>query len=780
MNSRFFTRSLITATIVSAYANVAYAEEATVENVNIDISENIVTATIALDTARSGSAVSAFVLDSPNRIAVDISESRLSENFEQTVVDNDLVSRVEVETFELLTRVTFHISEGVTYNLSPEDEKITISMMMDTETIDPLADALSASSSDDVTIVNNAPFETPLSGPDTLVNGPTLSSLDFDQQESVSRIVIGLQGTDSYSDSRPRPDTILIDIPNAFVPRSLSRVLDTSRFYTPVKMVRAYRTSSGARIAINLRGNPEYSVSRSSDGFLYVDIPIPESMIQDRSSARQSATTVAPEGPQTGLSNAYQSEILIGEQGRTSDPQSVFGTGSGSGNPAAQLGMASGFMIDNTSSRNSQFTGRPISIDLVNADIHHIFRLFNSVSNLNIVAGDDVAGTVSVTLKDVPWDQALAAILQAKGLGSQRFGNIIRVAPIETIKSEQQAALETKRAQEELTELQLLVIPLNYAQASELEQQVSELLSSRGSLQVDTRGNQLIIKETEQRLAQIRELIRHLDKPTPQVMIESRVVEASSGFSKMLGIQWGSELDASTTTGYSTGLFFPNDVRASGGMTQGGGETFYSDNGDTLLVDLGADASTSSMAFSLGSIPGLIDLDARLSAMESDGYGKVVSEPRITTLDNQEALIQQGARVPYLSTSSGGTTVQFVEATLQMSVTPHITSDDTVFMSLNISNNRPDFSQLVQGQPAIQIKEAQTSVLVGDGDTTVIGGVFSSETAFSQDRTPGLYKIPLLGYLFKNQSESISRNEMLVFVTPHIVTRTSQAATSAQ
>jgi type IV pilus assembly protein PilQ len=191
------------------------------------------------------------------------------------------------------------------------------------------------------------------------------------------------------------------------------------------------------------------------------------------------------------------------------------------------------------------------------------------------------------------------------------------------------------------------------------------------------------------------------------------------------------------------------------------------------MVDMGAESSTSGVSISLGSIPGLVDIDARLSAMESDGWGKVVSEPRITTLDNQEAKISQGARVPYLSTSSGGTQVQFVEAALEMSVTPHITSDKQIFLSLQVSNNRPDFSNLVQGQPAIQVKEAKTSVLVADGDTTVIGGVFASETAFSQDRVPGFSKIPLLGYLFKNSSDTLTRNELLVFITPHIVTRTS-------
>ena len=664
--------------------------------------------------------------------------------------------------------------------LSAESDKVLVSedSTEDTDSsVDPLMDALAsddfASDLEDA-IEAEGTFvpASKLSGPEQLPGGAALTSLDFEQLDTESRIIIGIKDIQGYDVSRPRPDSLMIDIDDASLPKSLSRILDTKHFYSPVQMVRAYRTSNGARISVSLSSDAEYSVSKAQNGYLIVSVPIPASMRQEQMNSYQAEASVAPGTPDTGLSNAYQKEILIGESGNTSDPQASFGTGGGANDPAAMLGMSSGFMYDTGSSSNQKYTGKRISLDFVNADIHSIFRLISHVSNLNIVTGDDVSGRVTVRLQNVPWDQALAAVLQAKGLGSQKFGNIIRVAPIETIKSEQQSAVEAKRAQEELTELQLLVLPLNYAQASELQAQVTELLSSRGTLQVDTRGNQLIIKETEKRLAQIRELVRHLDKETPQVLIEARVVEASSNFTQMMGIQWGAELQANASTGYSTGLLFPNSVGLSGGLSRAGEEQFYSAGADNLLVDMGAEASTSGIAFSLGSIPGLIDLDARLSAMESDGYGKVVSEPRITTLDNQQARISQGARIPYLSTSSGGTQVQFIEAALEMFVTPHITSDNQVFLDLNISNNRPDFSNLVQGQPAIQIKEAQTNVLVSNGDTTVIGGVFSTSTTYSKDRVPGFHKIPVLGKLFQNSADSVTRDEMMVFITPHIVTRT--------
>ena len=783
---------------------------------------------IHLGSSAEGSAVSSFLLDGPSRIAIDIMDAEIAEGWKgQSIVSGKNVSDVQVTQFDdengKIVRVEIFVTTDLEHSLRTVGDSISVDLSSNSSgedfladalsgdsgvnsepssgSTDPLADALSeeatvAVSSNDTVIgvdplmdaLANDDFASDLedavqaegtfvpasklSGPEQLPGGTALTSLDFEQLDTESRIIIGIKDIQDYDVNRPRPDSLMIDIDGASLPKSLSRILDTKHFYSPVQMVRAYRTSNGARISISLSSDAEYSVSKAQNGYLIVSVPIPASMRQEQMNSYQAEASVAPGTPDTGLSNAYQKEILIGESGNTSDPQASFGTGGGSDDPASMLGMSAGFMYDTGSSSNQKYTGKRISLDFVNADIHSIFRLISHVSNLNIVTGDDVSGRVTVRLQNVPWDQALAAVLQAKGLASQKFGNIIRVAPIETIKSEQQSAVEAKRAQEELTELQLLVLPLNYAQASDLQSQVTELLSARGTLQVDTRGNQLIIKETEKRLAQIRELIRHLDKETPQVLIEARVVEASSNFTQMMGIQWGAELQANAATGYSTGLLFPNSVGMSGGLSRAGEEQFYSAGADNLLVDMGAEASNSGIAFSLGSIPGLIDLDARLSAMESDGYGKVVSEPRITTLDNQQARISQGARIPYLSTSSGGTQVQFIEAALEMFVTPHITSDNQVFLDLNISNNRPDFSNLVQGQPAIQIKEAQTNVLVSNGDTTVIGGVFSTSTSYSQDRVPGFHRIPVLGKLFQNSADSVTRDEMMVFITPHIVTRT--------
>jgi len=744
------------------------AQAADVTAVDLEADPDSTEVLIRLSDGAAGAAVSTFTMSNPERVVVDIVDARVGSGLTVAEGDGDLVDGMTVETIEddagVITRIEVVLKRTVEHSVVVEEGQVRLTLIPEITTQnDEVAEKLDEGTS--------LPSDD-LSGPDQLQDGPTLTTLDFKYMAETNRVIIGTKDASEFSESRPNPKTVFIDIPNAFVPRSLRRVLDSGEFISPIRMVRAYKTSKGARVAITLRREVDYRAYRSG-GQIHVDFAVPQDMRDQYSAAQQDHAAVGPAQSDEPIRNAYQEEIVIGSGGRTVSPQASWGRGGGAMDPASLLGMASGFMFDGTSATALPYAGRKISLDFVNADIHSIFRLISHVSKLNIVSGDDVSGQVTVRMEDVPWDQALAAVLQAKGLGSQRFGNIVRVAPIETIKAEQVAALEAKRAAEELTDLSLLVVPLDYASANGLKSQIKTLLSDRGNVEVDTRGNQLIVKETEMRLAQVRELIRHLDKQTPQVLIEARVVEANSNYTRSLGIQWGGELDASTSTGYSTGLFFPNNIGASGGIAQtgDGSSVFYSANQPNLLVDLPSDGSTGALAFHLGSIPGLVDLDARLAAMESDGWGKVISSPRVTTVDNNSATIVQGQKIPYLSTSAGGTQVKYINAALDLSVTPHITSDNRVKLKIAVKNDRADFSVLVQGQPAISIKQVSTELMVADGDTTVIGGVFASEESGSKRMVPGFSKIPLLGFLFKNSVQTISRNELLVFVTPRVVTR---------
>ncbi|MDP2312508.1 MAG: type IV pilus secretin PilQ [Pseudomonadota bacterium] len=761
----FTSRTRVAGLVVVAALASAPAFAADPPNVGgaqIGTTANVTVVRIAIDAAGARPTVSPFRQTNPERLVLDIAGARLTPGAAPGV--GGLVSRAEYGTFNDGTdnvRLTLWLTGPAQWDIKSEDGAIVLSLTPGAVS-DPLAEALGAPSDTGVK----------LSGPQAPIAGPALATLDFQQKDRVSRVLIGAHDVEPAV-SQPARNTIAIDLPGARIAESLGRELDTRFFYSAVDSVRAAPTAAGARITVVLREGAEYEVSREG-GLTVLSIQIPSDILAKREAAIQGAAVsrsvpAAPATPETnggqGLSNAKGSEVLITGSGRSVDPQAVFGSGGGSSSPGSLS-----FATDVKSSTSARSTGKRMSIDLQEADIHVVFRFIADFADINIITSDDVAGKVTVRLKDVPWDEALGAVLQAKGLGAQRLGNIIRVAPLETIKAEQQASLESEKARVDLAELQLYVAPLNYAQADELTEQVTAVLSARGSVQVDARGNQLIIRDQEENVAQIRELLRTLDRPNRQVSIEARFVEATSNFTRSLGIQWGGMVDASAATGYPTGAFFPSSVGVSGGQLTSGAGTFFTAESDSLLVDLAASGTPAgALALSLGSIPGLLDLNARLTALEAEGWGKIISSPRVTALDNEEATVIQGARVPFVSTSQNGTQVQFVEANLELAVTPHITSDGTIFLDISVSNDRPDFSNSVNGNPSITTKSIETRVLVPDGDTTVLGGVYATSESWAQSRVPGLGSIPIIGLLFKNSTKSRQQNEMLVFITPRIV-----------
>lgn len=708
---------------------------------------------IRIPLSGTAPAYSAFKAADPERLVIDFPASAIAEG--ASVQAGGLVTRGEFATLNdgsEVVRLTLYLSGPFSHELRGDGNDLIVSLSPGAAE-DPLASALGNGR---------------LSGPAAPIDGPALTTLDFAYDEQVSRVVLSLQSVEPAV-SQPSSRMVAVDLPGARMPASLSREIDSSHFLSPVAGVKARPTRAGTRVEITLRESAEYQIKR--DGELYtIEFANTAEMVKTHVERVQKGAEAAPSSPRDnetqGLGNASGGEILIGPNGHTDDPQTTFGSGSGADDPNSLA-----FAEESPGSGSTKYRGRRMSIDLQDADIHTVFRFIADTAELNIVASDDVKGNVTVRLKDVPWDQALAAILQSKGLSAQRFGNIIRVAPIETIKSEQQAALEAQDAKKKLEPLQIFVAPLDYANAEEVEAQLKPLLTERGSIQVDVRSNQLIIKDVQSSIAMLRELLKRVDQKNRSVSIEARFVEANSSHVHQLGIQWGSGVDASGATGYQTGAFFPNSVGVSGGLTHSGAAQFYSPGNDSLLVDLGTTAPASgALAFSLGSIPGLIDLDARLSALESEGWGKIVSSPRVNVMDNSTAVVTQGAAIPFETVSNGGTQVQLVDAALKFEITPHITTDGNVSMDVKIKNNRPDFTQAVQGRPAIAKKELETKVLVADGDTAVLGGVYATEEAWQQERVPGLGSIPLLGYLFKNSASTSKQNEMLVFITPRIIT----------
>ncbi len=437
------------------------------------------------------------------------------------------------------------------------------------------------------------------------------------------------------------------------------------------------------------------------------------------------------------------------------------------------------------------YKGRKISLVFKDADIRDVLRVIAEVSNMNIIAGDDVKGTITIRLINVPWDQALDIILQSQGLGMVKIGNIIRIAPLDRLQKERERISEAKRSLEKVQDLITKLIPVNYASAKEMEAKVKKLLSDRGSLEVDERTNTVIIKDVPAVVAEAEKLIESLDLQTPQVLISARIVEVQDRYTRELGIQWGGGFESSPRYGNSTGLFFPNTINMFGTVPQGAGGGGGGGGGgaggggagamavgvpqNLFAVNLPAAVGMGTggaIGFVLGSINNSAILDLRLSALESTGKGKVISSPKILTLDNREAEIKQGISIPYETVSQSGTQTQFVDATLSLKVTPHITADRSVIMKIKIAKNAPNEAlRSAGGVPSIDKKEARTEILVRDGETAVIGGIYKIDKSESLSGVPLLSRIPLIGWLFRKKARADSKTELLVFITPKIVVR---------
>lgn len=436
-----------------------------------------------------------------------------------------------------------------------------------------------------------------------------------------------------------------------------------------------------------------------------------------------------------------------------------------------------------------RYTGRKISLDFKDADVHNILRLIADVSGKNIIAGEDVKGKITVRMLNVPWDQALDVILESLGLGKVSLNNIIRVAPAEKLRKEQEELLKHKASIEETKELVTKIFSVNYSSADEMVDQVKGLLSKRGSIQVDKRTNTLIVKDIPENVQMAINLIKKLDTPTPQVLIEARIVEATTRFTKEVGVQWGGGYAMSAAYGNPTGLFFPNSIGIAGGQyptggtiaagassTSGGGSVVNTPAVPNFAVNLPAAVGAGSggaVSFLFGSLNNAAMLDLRLSALEATGEGRIISSPRVTTLDNKQAVIKQGISIPYETVSQQGTQTQFIDATLSLTVTPHITADRSIIMKIKAEKNAPDTTiRSAGGTPSISKKEANTEVLVQDGETAVIGGIMQLNKSESIAGVPWFMKIPIIGWFFKKKSNVEENTELIVFITPRIVTPT--------
>jgi type IV pilus secretin PilQ/predicted competence protein len=419
----------------------------------------------------------------------------------------------------------------------------------------------------------------------------------------------------------------------------------------------------------------------------------------------------------------------------------------------------------------ARFTGHPVTLDFQGADLRTVLRTFADISGLNIVIDQSVQGAVDVSLHEVPWDQALDIILRDHKLGYSVEGTIVRIAPLTVLSEEsaQQRKLSEDRAL--AGDLEVLTRPLSYAKADGPLQALltRTALSGRGDILSDERTNTIIIRDLPANLVRAAQLIDTLDRPQPQVEIEARIVTTTRDFARRIGVQWGMNGRAAQDIGNTTNLAFPNQI-ALGGRTGGvqGPPGAAMDNASTA-VNLGISTASSAIGLALGSVNGALNLDVVLSALEESGNGRILSTPRVSTQNNVPAEITQGVQVPIQTVANNTVTVSFRDAALKLNVTPQITAANTVIMQIVLENSSPDFSRAVAGIPPINTQRAVTSLLVSDGQTSVIGGIYINARDSSNDRTPGLYKIPILGWLFQRREFTEESRELLIFITPRII-----------
>jgi len=424
--------------------------------------------------------------------------------------------------------------------------------------------------------------------------------------------------------------------------------------------------------------------------------------------------------------------------------------------PAVSMAPAqadSGFETRRIVTDEVRYSGKRISLNLVDADIKQLFRLFHDVSGLNFVLDPSVDGRVTVVLDNVPWDQALDLVLKNNGLDKVLEANVIRIAPTQKLAQEAAQRKQLKEAKELEVEPITITRTLSYAKAEDVLEVIREggILSPRGRVIVDERTNTLIVSDIPKKVQPLDTLISTLDTETPQVMIEARIVETTRQFTQDLGVVWGFSAIADASRGTQTGLAFPNNASAN-----------YS-------LNLPGDGTASSLAFKFGNIVDSFTLDVALNTLETEGRGRVLSSPKIATQNNEAAEIEQGVRIPVVNTTATEINVEFVSASLRMQVTPQITAEGTIILDVTVENNTPDFQNRVGDVPPINTQRAQTKVLISDGGTTVIGGIFTVNEGHSEVGVPWFRKIPGLGWLFKNTSVTQQNRELLIFITPRIL-----------
>ena len=560
-----------------------------------------------------------------------------------------------------------------------------------------------------------------------------LRDIDFRRgSDGAGRIVVALPSTQVGVDIRQQGQTLVVEFLRSTLPDRLRRRLDVTDFGTPVQTVSTFQSSDRVRMVIEPRGSWEHSAYQTDNQFVLEVRPV------------------------------------------KIDPNKL--------------------------TQGPGFQGEKLSLNFQNIEVRALLQVIADFTNFNVVTSDTVTGTVTLRLKDVPWDQALDIILQSKGLGVRKSGNVLWIAPKDELAAREQVELEAKKKVSDLEPLRTQSFQLNYTKAEEVARGLTgqaqgqsgggatstatRLLSPRGSVIFETRTNQLFVSDIPSKLEEVQALIGKIDIPVRQVLIEARIVEADDKFGRTLGVKLG----ASDLRGIQGGvpgwnIAGDNNIALGGNYSAIGYQTNQSprvDFSNTQFVNLPANTSNlggvsaASIAFSLFSASANRFLNLELSALEAEGKGKIVSSPRVITADQVKALIEQGEELPYqAATSSGATQIQFRKANLKLEVTPQITPEGNVILDVDV--NKDSVGRNTVAGFAIDTKHVKTQVLVENGGTVVLGGIYTQTERNEINKVPLLGDLPVLGYLFQNRARSVNKTELLVFITPKIVTDRSAA-----
>ncbi|WP_295685481.1 type IV pilus secretin PilQ [uncultured Nevskia sp.] len=663
-----------------------------------------------------------FAIDKPARLSIDLPDTTLALLNRYRKVNVGLVRSVAAAEAKGRSRIVVEMNALTPHTVRVDGNKIYLELAGLTGALSsptvarPLPPQTSTTVAPAMAPARAAASSAPAQG--------LISNIDFRRGEKgEGRVIVSLGDTRNAVDVREEGGKIVVRFKNTSVPERLAKRFDVLDFATPVKFIDASRDGANAQLIVTpiAAGDFEQVAYQSGNVFTLELQPISQEKLDER---------------------------------RRLEPQ---------------------------------YTGEKISLSFQSIDVRSLLQIIADVAQTNMVVSDSVTGQIAMRLQNVPWDQALDIILRTKGLGQRKSGNVILVAPLDELAQREKADLENEKQKVQLAALRSEIIQVNYAKASELASLIkskdNSVLSERGSVTVDERTNTMLVLETRDKLGEIRALVQRLDIPVRQVLIESRIVVARSNFDREFGARFGFSGNR-TRDGGNGGLISTSgsgegtNTSLSGsptGLPSIGGSTpaprAAGAIGDRYNVNLPVANPAGSIALAILGRNSLIDLE--LSALQSEGKGEVISSPRVITANGKQAAIEQGREIPFQNaTSSGATAVQFKKAVLSLNVTPQITPDNRVIMDLAVTNDSQgtDVAQSGGGSaPAIDTRKVTTQVLVDNGQTVVLGGIYEQTSNDSVTKVPLLGDIPVLGVLFRNKIKIQNKTELLIFITPKIL-----------